>query len=241
MITGIVIALAEELGTLIPKKLKQGETFRLNDNMIVIYSGAGAKNAQAAAETLVRNGAVRLISWGCAAGLTAELKPGTLILADQCISADGTKIDTHPVWRQSAESVLANLLPLKGAITASDQVVIASQEKKRLGLAMKAIALDMESSAIAQVAKSHHLPFLTVRAIADPQPADLPIAVINALNAQGQVDIKKLLLYLLVHPGELPLLIKLGWYFKAAKKTLKQVALKIDKIRDFAISTESTA
>lgn len=241
MITGIVIALAEELCTLIPKKLKQGETFRLSDKVVIIYSGAGAKNAGYAAELLVENGAVRLISWGCAAGLSPELKPGALILADQCIATDGTKTQTHPVWRHSTETILANLLPITGSIAASDNVVIASQDKLNLGIALNAIALDMESTAIAQVAETHNLPFLTVRAIADPQTADLPMAVTNAIDAQGQVNIKKLLLYVLVNPSELPQLIKLGLYFKAAKKTLKQAALKIDKITNFVNSTESTA
>jgi adenosylhomocysteine nucleosidase len=235
VITGIVIALSEELVTLTSSKLKKGDVTQLSDNIKVIYAGAGSENAAAASKTLINQGATQLISWGCAAGLAMHLKPGTLIFADQCICNDKAVFEPDKLWLRHACDVMANQLPMIGAVAESDQVVITSQDKLALGVEMKAIALDMESAAIAKVANANGLPFLVIRAIADPQTMDLPQAVVQALDAQGQVDVKRLMGYLLLHPSEIPKLIRLGYHFKAAKKSLKQVALKIDNITNFAV------
>ena len=85
MITGIVVALPEELTTLTSIKIDKGCCRFIADKLLVVYSGAGPINAQSAAELLVAEGATRLMSWGCAAALSASLKPGDLILADKLI------------------------------------------------------------------------------------------------------------------------------------------------------------
>ncbi len=91
MITGIVVALPEELTTLTSKKIDKGRCVFIADKLLVAYSGAGPVNAQAAAELLASKGATRLISWGCAAALSETLKPGDLILADKLIDADNAR------------------------------------------------------------------------------------------------------------------------------------------------------
>jgi adenosylhomocysteine nucleosidase len=241
VITGIVVALTEELVTLTAKKLEKWGVTQLGDSIIIIYAGAGSENAAAAANMLVKQGATKLISWGCAAGLASNIKPGVLIVADRCVCADKLVVKPDKSWLQHTFDVLADQKPQSGAIAESDKVVITHQDKLELGIARDAIALDMESAAIARVAKANRLPFLVIRAIADPQAMDLPQAVVNALDGDGQVILIKLLGYLLLHPGEIPRLIKLGCHFKAAKDSLKQAALKIDKIANFAVSTEPTA
>ncbi|CAG7856249.1 hypothetical protein MCAMS1_00660 [biofilm metagenome] len=241
MITGIVVALTEELVTLTVKKLKKCGVTRLGDSIVIIYAGAGSENAAAAAGTLVKQGATKLISWGCAAGLAADIKPGLLIVADQCVCADKSVVEPDNSWQRHTLDVLADQQPHTGTIAESDKVVITRQDKLELGATSGAIAVDMETAAIARVAKANRIPFLVIRAIADPQTLDLPQAVVNALDEDGQVILIKLLGYLLLHPGEIPSLIKLGCHFNTAKNSLKQAALKIDKIANFAVSTEPTA
>jgi len=98
----------------------------------------------------------------------------------------------------------------------------------------------MESVAIAKVAKLHRIDFLAVRAIADPITMDLPKAVSYAIDENGEVMLSKLLYYLLLHPGDLPGLIRLGLYFHSAKNTLKRVANEIDVVVNFKSLTLST-
>ncbi|NOU21968.1 MAG: phosphorylase [Methyloglobulus sp.] len=237
MITGIVVALPEELSTLTAKRLEKGCVGHPAEKIWVVYAGAGHENARIASELLVKQGANQLISWGCAAALDGSFKPGDLVLANNCVDADNIEFDlNNEGWLLHTKTCLSKHLTVccyTGKLAESRRIVSSSHDKAQLGSATGAIALDMESVAIARVAQGYGLPFLSIRAIADPLNMDLPKAVSHALNDQGDVGLSKLLAYLLWHPAELPGLIRLGLCFHAAKKTLKQVALAIDAIARF--------
>lgn len=244
MIVGIIVALPEELGTLsqLPgfakgRKITKGGYCIVTKNIAVAYAGAGPQNAQTAAALLIANGATRLISWGCAAALSSTLKPGDLILPDQLIDSNGDKGAKYYVssdWHSHAKNILSSLVIVhSGCLAESEKIVSSSNDKKKLQSKTDAIALDMESIAIAKVAAQNHLPFLAIRAIADPVDMDLPKAINHALNDQGNIVFSRLLWHLACHPAELPELIKLGLYFNAAKRTLKLVAQHLNTIIDF--------
>ena len=237
MITGIVVALPEELATLTSKNIKKGGSAFIADKLLVAYSGTGPANAQAAAELLITKGATRLISWGCAAALGATLKPGDLILADKLIDAEGcrdTKFCVASDWHSHTKNLLARLIAVHtGGLAESKSIVSSSKDKKKLQSKTGAVAVDMESIAIARVARQYELPFLAIRAIADPVTMDLPLAINHSLNDQGDIVLGKLLLFLILHPAELPGLIKLGLHFNAARNTLKSVAEHLDIMTDF--------
>jgi nucleoside phosphorylase len=208
VITGIVVALPEELTTLTSKKIDKRCCSFITDKLLVAYSGAGHVSAKSASELLVAKGATRLISWGCAAALCSSLKPGDLILAAFAVVHTG----------RLAESI---------------SIVSSIEDKQQLQSITGAVALDMESIAIARIAKQHALPFLSIRVIADPVNMNLPQAINYSLNDQGEVVLGKLLLFLFLHPAELPGLIKLGLHFNAARKTLKLVAKHLDTVTGF--------
>jgi Nucleoside phosphorylase len=197
------------------------------DHTVLAYSGAGVDNARTAAELLVAQGAARLISWGCAAALSATLKPGDLVLPDTLIDAEGNRLDIQSDWLKLASSLIK---AHTGCLAESLTIVAAAKDKKRLHSQTGAIALDMESIAIAKVARQNNLPFLAIRAIADPVDMDLPKAISHALNAEGDIVLAKLLAFVVLHPAELPGLIKLGLHFNAAKNTLKSVAKQLDHL-----------
>ncbi|MGZ4969999.1 MAG: phosphorylase family protein [Methylobacter sp.] len=231
MITGIVVALPEELCTLTSKKIDKGRCVFISDTVVLAYSGAGADNARTASELLIAQGAARLISWGCAAALSEALKPGDLVLADTLIDAEGSQIDIDHAWLDFTKNLFpAHLKTHTGSLTESLTIVAAAKDKKHLHSQTGAIALDMESIAIAKVARQNDLPFIAIRAIADPVSMDLPKAINHSLNDQGDIVLAKLLLFIVRHPSELPGLIKLGLHFNAAKNTLKSVAKQLDHL-----------
>ena len=231
---GIVVALPEELATLTRVKPAQEECFALNARVFVVYAGAGPLNAAKAAYSLIGKGVASLISWGCAAALSPDLKPGALLLPLQVVSEQGERFSTDAQAVQFLQALfLKNLTINTAALLESSRVVADSREKQRLHDQTGAVALDMESAAVMKVAEMERLPCLVVRAIADPVSMDLPKAVVQALNAQGQIELAKLLRYLLTHPWQIPALIKLGLYFHAAQKTLKVVAGKLNDFLDF--------
>lgn len=234
MIAGIVVALPEEITTLTAKKIDKGHCVFIATQLLVVYAGAGCDNARTAAELLVAKGATHLISWGCAAGLSPILRAGDLVLADIVMDTDNVKIATDADWHAHSKQVLSKLCVVHtGNLLTTQRIVALSNDKKQLHLKTGAVALDMESVAIAKVAKQHAMPFLAVRVIADSVNTSLPRAVNNALNEQGEVVLKKLLLSIALNPAEIPRLIKLGLSFRAAKVTLKQVAAQLHDIVAF--------
>lgn len=233
MSCGIVVALPEEVVTLTSRKLAQGECIRLADDLLLAYAGAGPVNAELAAKQLIAQGADRLISWGCAAAIAPQLKAGDLVCPQQLIATQASQ-PTDTQWLQHLQNVLAGQLPvLTGDLVESSQIVGNSLDKQRIHQQTGAIALDMESAAVVRAAHQARLPSLVIRAIADPADMDLPQAVVHALNSQGQVELSKLLRFLLTHPGEIPALIKLGLHFNAAQKTLKTVARQLEALTAF--------
>ncbi|WP_333872833.1 phosphorylase family protein [Methylobacter sp.] len=231
MITGIVVALLEELSTLTSKKIDKGGCVFISDTIVLAYSGAGAVNARTAAELLIAQGATRLISWGCAAALSKSLKPGDLVLADTLIDADGAQIGITEDWLRLTKNLLSPLLKIHtGSLAESLTIVATANDKTHLHTQTGAIALDMESIAIAKVARQNDLSFIAIRAIADPVNMDLPKAINHSLNGQGDIVLAKLLVFIARHPAELPGLIKLGLHFKDAKNTLKLVAKQLDHL-----------
>jgi len=244
VITGIVVALSEELTTLTPKKIDKGDCLFVADKLVVAYSGSGSINARSAAELLVTKGATRLISWGCAAALSGTLKPGDLVLADELIDFEGgrdAKCCVSTDWHSYTKERLATFLAVHcGRLAESTSIVSNRMEKKQLYALTGAVALDMESVAIAKVARQYTIPFLVIRAIVDPVDMSLPQAISYSLNDQGEVALGKLLFFLFLHPAELPGLIKLGMYFNAAKKTLKLVAKHLDTVTGVNCSNAAT-
>lgn len=220
---GIVVALPEELATLTHTRLKQGECCQLDGNWIA-YSGAGLENAAAAARLLSGKGIDCLVSWGCAAGLHPQAQPGDLVIASR-VTDSQTSVDTDKSLGENLQKALPdNLTVFNGTLFTSCTLVHLSRDKQTIHQQSQAMALDMESLAVAEVAQQAQLPFLVVRSIADPVSMDLPQTVVQALNDEGQVNLLKLLGYLSWHPWEIPALIRLGKHFKAAQNTLKIVA-----------------
>ena len=241
MITGIVVALPEELSTLTTKKIEKGRIEFIAKNILVTYSGVGSRNAGTSAELLVKQGVDSLISWGCGAALDADFQAGDLVLAATCVDADQVEIkQSDMIWINVAQGKLSQVLALPtriGKLAESRTIVASSHDKAQIANVTGAVVLDMESAAIAKVAKLHGLPFLAIRAIADPLNMDLPKAVSHALNDQGEVILSKLFMFLLLHPSDTPGLVKLGLHFKAARNTLKLVAKQLDALTIFPQGT----
>ena len=240
MITGIIVALPEELSTLTKKKIAQGECEFLAEGIIVILAGTGPKNALNATLRLLKKGCTQLISWGCAAGLADDLSAGDLCLPKQLITENQQHFLVHAEWQQQTASLLAELQPIhSGPLTASSSIVCSSRKKKVIHQSSGAIVLDMESTAIAKVAEQRQIPYLVIRVIADTVNMNLPAAITKSMDETGQINNNKLALNIITNPLQIPDLIKLGLHFQSAQKKLNIVAEKIREITDFPITTNA--
>jgi adenosylhomocysteine nucleosidase len=149
-------------------------------------------------------------------------------------SEQGQLFSTDQQWlRVLKKCLLGKCTFTSDLLVESRGLVATSVEKQHIQQASKAFALDMESAAIFKAAQQLGLPCVAIRAIADPVTMDLPQSVVKSLNLAGQVDLAKLLKYLLFHPQELCALVNLGLHFHAAGKTLRKVAAQLDEILGF--------
>lgn len=234
MKTGIVVALPEELSTLTSAKIDKGHCVVLAENLVVALSGAGPENAGRTADLLIEHGARRLLSWGCAAALAPELQPGDVVLAHSLCAQNKQQIKCDSGWLEHTARILQHIQQVRiGDLACSTSIVSTRTDKQTLYRQTQAMALDMESYAIAETALRSTLPCLAVRAVADPAVMNLPDAVGQALNAQGDIDKIRLFRHILTHPWELPGLFSLGKYFSLARNSLKLISQYLDKIAGF--------
>jgi adenosylhomocysteine nucleosidase len=178
----------------------------------VAYSGGSAERARSEAARLVADGAAALVSFGLAGGLATELRPGDLLLPDSVRSAGVASWSVDPVWRERVHARLAagGLEPKPGSLVGSDRIVATASDKQELFGATGAQAVDMESHAVAAVAAAAGLPFLVVRALADPCDQVIPQVAREALRPDGRVRIRATLGGLIRQPGELMALLRLA-------------------------------
>jgi adenosylhomocysteine nucleosidase len=185
----------------------------------------GGAAATRSARSLVESGAQALVSFGMAGGLDPALVPGTLFLPSEVVSADGAAvIGTDQLWREQLGARVPSQPVLGGRLLTTLKAVGTQADKALLFRQTGARAVDMESLAIAEVARSRGLPFIVIRVIVDGASDTLPRAVTAAADSEGHLQIGRLLGALARQPGELPALIRLGQRYRAANRTLAAVA-----------------
>jgi adenosylhomocysteine nucleosidase len=165
----IIAAMEREVADLIRGwKVRQiehgGRRYRLfeQDDAVLICGGIGAGAARRATEAVIAvAGIARVVSVGFAGALDSKLKVGDILEPRLVINAgDGARTDTGA-----------------GNGTLVSFASVADQEQKRkLGLAYGALAVDMEAAGVAQGAQSRGVEFGAVKAISDAADFSLPPA-----------------------------------------------------------------
>jgi hypothetical protein len=144
---------------------------------------------------MVAAGATRLLSFGLAGGLDPTLAPGTLVLASDVI-CDGVWLPTDARWRGS----FAATDWVQGPLLAADAPLLDRHAKLAAFAATGAVAVDMESGAVARVAAQAGLPFVAVRAVADPAWRSVPERLVRAVDGQGRIRPLAAVLAAALHP-----------------------------------------
>lgn len=188
----------------------------------VRIAGIGAGQAENCARALIAQGCTRLASFGLAGGLAADLRPGSVVIAETVVAPDGLAYPTEASLTARLLAVLPNAV--RRPIAGSDTILASAAEKAALHRWTKASAVDMESHQIARAAHQAGIGFIAVRAIADTFDAALPRSALNAVGADGKPDITRVLAGLARNPWELAGLIRLGGQSRKAHEALRGVA-----------------
>ena len=238
-VVGVVCALAAEARHLGPATRRHEPLTALADGTLLAVSGMGRTAAAQSARALVGAGATALASWGMAGALDPVLAPGAVFLPGEVISPNGDSITTTRAWRERLGAALVSLHPLtEGRLLTSNKAIGSLEDKAALFRETHAAAVDMESLAIAEVARNHQLPFIAVRVIVDSAEDALPRAVTAAADKEGHLQMWRLIGTLARAPAELAPLIRLARRYRAASRSLAAVA-RVGSLAPYAFATIS--
>ena len=189
---GIVTGLAKEAACL--RRAGAAE-------LLMVRAAAGRpEEAAAAARAMAAHGASGLVSFGVAGGLDPSLGAGVIVIASSVIGPDGAAIQAHQPWVRALLRVDGAFD--SGAVFGSDRPVMTALDKRRLFRRHGALAVDMESHAVATAAMDAGIPFVAIRAIGDPAGRSVPRAALAGLMPDGRTRALPVLAGLLRRPRD---------------------------------------
>jgi adenosylhomocysteine nucleosidase len=189
----------------------------------LIFAAAGeAGAAEDAARQMIAEGATGLVSFGIAGGLDPSLGPGVVVIADRVIAPDGASYPCHDPW--VARLMQADGSFDSGAVMGSDVAVMTAARKAALYRSHGALAVDMESHAVARAAKAAGVPFIAVRAVGDPAGRSVPRSALAGLSPDGRTHALPVLRALIKNPRDIPAIYRLARDTNTALAALKRVA-----------------
>jgi adenosylhomocysteine nucleosidase len=193
-------------------------------------SGGIAAQTTAIAETLLREGAEALISFGIAGALAPALRPGTLLVPRAVIDERGVRYAVDSEWRMKIVDALrgAGLRLDDGDLLGARDAAASPARKAELHRITRAVAIDLESDLVAQVAMRALRPFLVLRAVADSASQALPDAAIHGLAPNGRPALGRVLLSIARDPRQIPALIKLAGDTRRALDALRSALRAVE-------------
>jgi adenosylhomocysteine nucleosidase len=183
--------------------------------IVLIRGGIGPRRATQAAAWLVHHDQLcGMLSVGFAGGLQTHLATGDAILATQVLSHSSSStratigasaapaIIPHADWLHIATvaAAQAGLNSHRGPMWSTDTMIAHAAAKQCLGQQSGALAVDMESYSIGQVATHAHLPFGILRTIFDTAVEDCLLSPERCMTPDGALQPLRLLAHLGGHP-----------------------------------------
>ena len=174
-------------------------------------SGIGAANAARTAAAVAAEAPEALISAGFCGALVDDLRVGDLVAAD-------VVVDERTGDRFAADPRLLAAAPgRRGAMVSAERIARTPADRARLD----GLAVDMESAALARAAGEAGIPFLALRAVTDERHHRLP-DFDKVMNAAGRLTPGAGLVHFVLHPRELPALVRLGPAARRAGQALRE-------------------
>jgi adenosylhomocysteine nucleosidase len=202
--TGIVVALASEASALTSHKAQPDRPTALAEQSALWLSGMGPAAAHRAAQGLADAGARALAVFGVAGALDQRLRNGSLFCPEHILDENGHVYATDTSWQARLQQCLtAAHLPShsRGVLLSVQRPLLTTADKAAAHQQRGALAVDMESAAVAQVARERGLPFVVLRAIVDEAGDTIPAALNDSVDAWGRPRALGLITALCLHPS----------------------------------------
>jgi adenosylhomocysteine nucleosidase len=191
--------------------------------VLMLETGIGQAAASRALEwALATAGRPRfVISAGFSGALRSTEAVGDLILATEVVDVEG---NTWPAaWPEDFPGPPAGK---KGRLLCVPELISDAREKQRLAERHQALAVDMESAALAQVSAKYGIPFASLRCISDDAETALSPRLGGLLRA-GRVSAFRLAAAVAGSPGILLQLLRLARDTRTAARELAQALAQL--------------
>lgn len=171
-----------------------------------VMIGVGTASARAATERLLTTPGIeveRVIVVGVAGGIDESLSIADVVVPEAVVdAATGTA--------RATTALAAGTLARAGRVVTSDEFLTGPDNLARLR-AEGYLAIDMETSAVAEVCEAHNVPWCAIRAISDTLADELADHdVVGLLRPDGTTDPRAVLRLLRRRPSIVPRLVRLG-------------------------------
>jgi len=195
-----------------PQRVDRRWTTTVAESRVVVYkTGVGLKKARRSTRAVIaEERPTLLVSSGCAGGLTADLRYGDLVAPRSIVGPPPSSATWATVPTAVAAASNASIVSVRGTL-------LAPSAKLALGAQCGAVAVDMESAAVAEAAGEAEIPLACLRVVLDPVATDLrPIEQLLA-----RPTAKAAIAAGLRSPRAGLALIRLGWQTLAAARALE--------------------
>ncbi len=209
--------------------------------LTIVQGGVGRKNAIKATRCLLESAKVDLlISSGVAGGIRPGLKVGDLVVAERVAYSKQSDFDVEKLQLESDYVCNQNVVQLSrqlsgdlelvlhiGNLLTVDKVINKAKTKRNIGNHNSFLAVEMESTAVAEVAREKEVEFAAIRSISDDVDDDLHLDYDNIISDDGKVKVAGIALEVLKNPQKLAVLKRLN---KQTKKAAKSLAYYMPKL-----------
>lgn len=231
--TGIITALRTEAACLGDMQLSPGVPVVLEEGLLLTLSGMGKKAVSTAIDSLLAADVRALVSFGTAAALAGELKPGDVLIPENVLGEKQTRLNLRSPWRDRVLQGMAGA-PMRiyqGSLLHSSRPLTLCAEKKAGFEETGALGVDMESGLIAAAALSRQIPVLVLRVVIDNARRELPKAVLQSSNNLGDTHLPTLAGHIIRDPRLVIGLLQLGGDFLQARRSMRWLAGHGDLLR----------
>jgi len=227
---GIIAALPAEAKCFQINELSFETPIEIEKNVFLCISGIGYESSLNATKKLVKLNVDGLISWGIAGAISNSINSGDMVIARSVINHRNIYSTSHE-WQKKIISHFkdSSYKIFDGDVVSTEKICASFEEKMKLFRKTKALAIDMESVGIAEIAMASNLDFIIIRAIADNADSNIPEAVIKNIDNFGRINIGRFLASCLFHPAQIYEIILLAKSYKKSLAALTNISTELKK------------
>jgi nucleoside phosphorylase len=156
-----------------------------DDSWLVLQSGPGPKRAAAAAARALDAGARLLVSFGFAGALDAAVVSGTVLAPRRVVAEGAAPLVVSLPWHARIAALADDFRLASGDLLTATVALESPAAKRAAARASGAVAVDMESAAVAATAARAGVPFVALRVVVDALDDALPRGALAFVDERG--------------------------------------------------------